>query len=101
LPIRKELITAGIIVSLFTVLILLIGNKIQSFSVLLAIVFVLQTTSIAGALLMISGRLFVLKSKMNTTYLFWFNKSFNVLLLYGLLIGFGCFPILASKKIQI
>jgi hypothetical protein len=26
---------------------------------------------------MISGRLFVLKSKMNTTYLFWFNKSFN------------------------
>jgi hypothetical protein len=43
--------------------------------------------------LMISGRLFVLKSKMNTTYLFWFNKSFNVLLLYGL-IGFGFFPIL-------
>jgi hypothetical protein len=86
---KKRTITAGIIVSLFTVLIL-IGNKIQSFSVLLAIVFVLQTTSIAGALLMISGRLFVLKSKMNTTYLFWFNKSFNVLLLYGL-IGFGFF----------
>jgi hypothetical protein len=35
---RKRTITAGIIVSLFTVLILLIGNKIQSFSVLLAIV---------------------------------------------------------------
>jgi hypothetical protein len=95
---KKELITAGIIVSLFTVLISLIGNKIQSFSVLSAIVFVLQTTSIAGALLMISGRLFVLKSKMHTTYLFWFNKGFNLLLLYGLLIGFGCFPILASNK---
>jgi hypothetical protein len=40
---------------------------------------------------MISGRLFVLKSKMNTTLFILVNKSFNVLLLYGLLIGFGCF----------
>jgi hypothetical protein len=51
-----------------------------------------------AAVLMISGRLFVLKSKINTTHLFWFNKSFNLLLLYGLLIGFNCFPILPSSK---
>jgi hypothetical protein len=95
---KKELITAGIIVSLCTVLILWIWNKFQSFSVLSGIIFVLQTTSLVAAVLMVSGRLFVLKSKINTTHLFWFNKSFNLLLLYGLLIGFGCFPILPSNK---
>jgi hypothetical protein len=95
---KKELIVAGILVSLFTSLILLIGNKFQSFSVLSAIVFALQTTSIAGAILMISGRLLVLKSRINTTHLFWFKKSFNLLLLYGLLIGLGCFPILPSNN---
>jgi hypothetical protein len=95
---KKELIAAGIIVSLLTVLILWIWNKFQSFSVLSGIIFVLQTTSLVAAVLMISGRLFVLKSKINTTHLFWFNKSFNLLLLYGLLIGFNCFPILPSSK---
>jgi hypothetical protein len=88
--------TAGIIVSLFTVLILWIGINFRVFGFIRHI-FVLQTTSIVAAVLMISGRLFVLKSKMNTTHLFWFNKSFNLLLLYGLLIGFGCFPILFVK----
>ena len=95
---KKELIAAGIIVSLLTVLILWIWNKFQIFSVLSGIIFVLQTTSLVAAVLMISGRLFVLKSKINTTHLFWFNKSFNLLLLYGLLIGFNCFPILPSSK---
>jgi hypothetical protein len=95
---KKELIAAGITVSLFTVLILLFGNKFQSFSVLSGIVFFLQTTSLLGALLMIIGKLIVLKSKINTTHLFWFKKSFNLLLLYGLLIGFGCFPIFPSNK---
>jgi hypothetical protein len=95
---KKELFAAGVIVSLFTVLILLIENKFQNPSILSGIVFVLQTTSLVGAVLMISGKLFVLKSKINTTHLFWFKKSFNLLLLYGLLIGFGCFPILPSNK---
>jgi hypothetical protein len=95
---KKELIAAGMIVSLLTVLILWIWNKFQIFSVLSGIIFVLQTTSLVAAVLMISGRLFVLKSKINTTHLFWFNKSFNLLLLYGLLIGFNCFPILPSSK---
>jgi hypothetical protein len=94
---KKELIGGGIIVGLFTVLILLIGNKYQSSSFLSGIVFVLQTTSVVGVLLMISGKLFVLKSKTNTTHLLWFNKSFNLLLLYGVLIGFGFFPILRSN----
>jgi hypothetical protein len=76
-------------------------NKFQSFSVLLAIVFVLQTTSIAGALLMISGRLFVLKSKMNTTYLFWFNKSFNLLLFMVYSLALVVFLSLLRIKIQI
>jgi hypothetical protein len=49
---------------------------------------------------MISGRLFVLKSKMNTTYLFWFNKSFNVLLLLWLLV-LVVFLSLLRIKIQI
>jgi hypothetical protein len=95
---KKELITTGIIVSLLTVLILWIGNKFQSPSILAGIVFVLQTTSVVGVLLIISGRLFVLKSKLNTSYLFWFNKVFYLLLLYGLLIGFVFFPILPSNK---
>ncbi|SDW12272.1 hypothetical protein [Flavobacterium degerlachei] len=95
---KKELIASGITVCLLTVLILLIGNKFQNPSVLSGIVFFLQSTSLVGALLMISGKLFVLKSKINTTHLFWFKKSFNLLLLYGLLIGLGFFPILPSNK---
>jgi hypothetical protein len=95
---KKELIAAGITVCLPTVLILLIANKLQTPSVLSGIVFFLQMTSLVGAVLMISGKLFVLNSKINTTHLFWFKKSFNLLLLYGLLIGFGCFPILPSNR---
>ncbi|EIA10000.1 hypothetical protein HJ01_00682 [Flavobacterium frigoris PS1] len=47
---------------------------------------------------MISGKLCLLKSKINTTYLFRFKRAFYVILLYGLLIGFGCFPILPFNK---
>lgn len=95
---KKELFVAGIIVCTLTVLILLIKNKSQSPSILLSIVFVLQMTSVLGALLMASARLFALNSKTKTTYLFWFNKSFYLILLYGLLIGFGFFPILPTNK---
>jgi hypothetical protein len=95
---KKELIAGGIIVSLLTVLILLVRNKFHSPAILASIVFVLQTTSVVGVLLIISGRLFVLKSKLNTSYLFWFNKVFYLLLIYGLLIGFSCFPILPSNN---
>ena len=95
---KKELFVAGIIVCTLTVLILLIKNKSQSPSILSSIVFVLQTTSVLGALLMASARLFALNSKTKTTYLFWFNNSFYLILLYGLLIGFGFFPILPTNK---
>ena len=90
---KKELFVGGVTIFMFTVLILLINNKFQSPSILSSIVFVLQTTSVLGALLMISARLIVSKTKTKTTYLFWFNKSFNLILLYGLIIGFGFFPI--------
>jgi len=95
---KKELIAAGIIVSLITVVIFLVNTKLQSPRVLYNIGYFLQTLSLMGALLMIISKLFLLKSKLNTTYLFWFKKSFNLLLLYGLLIGFGCFPILPSNN---
>jgi hypothetical protein len=95
---KKELFVAGITVCMLTVLILLIKNKFQSASILSSIVFVLQTTSVLGALLMTSARLFVLNSKAKTTYLFWFKKNFYLILLYGLLIGFGFFPILPTNK---
>jgi hypothetical protein len=95
---KKELIAAGIIVSLFTILILLINNEFKEPSVLLAIVFFLQASAVVGALLMTSSKLYILKSKIKTTHLFRFNKNFNLLLLYGLLIGFGCFPILPFNK---
>lgn len=94
---KKELFVAGITVCMLTVLILLIKNKFQSPSILSSIVFVLQTTSVLGALLMISARLFVLNSIVKTTYLFWFKKNSYLILLYGLLIGFGFFPILAAN----
>ena len=95
---KKELLVAGITVCMLTVLILLIKSKFQSSLILSGIVFVLQTTCVLGALLIVSARLLVLKSKTKTTYLFWFNKSFYLILLYGLLIGFGFFPILATNK---
>jgi hypothetical protein len=47
---------------------------------------------------MTSARLFVLNSTAKTTYLFWFKKNFYLILLYGLLIGFGFFPILPTNK---
>jgi hypothetical protein len=64
---KKELFVGGITVCMLTVLILLIKNKLQSASILSSIVFVLQTTSVLGALLMTSARLFVLNSKAKTT----------------------------------
>ncbi|WP_426062452.1 hypothetical protein [Flavobacterium sp. DSP2-3-1] len=95
---KKELLVAGVTVCMLTVLILLIKSKFQSPSILSGIVFVLQTTCVLGALLIVSARLFVLKSKTKTTYLFWFNKSFSLILLYGLLIGSGFFPILVTNE---
>lgn len=95
---KKELFAGGISVCLLTVLILLIRNKFQNPSVLAGIVFFLKTVSLMGAFLLISGKIFLLKSKINTTHLFWFNKGFYLILLYSLLIGFDFFPILPSNK---
>jgi hypothetical protein len=47
---------------------------------------------------MISGRLFVLKSKMNTTYLFWFNKVLMCFCFMVYSLAFGCFLSLLRIK---
>jgi hypothetical protein len=75
----------------------MIGNKFQSFSVLSAIV-CFTNNSHSGALLMISGRLFVLKSKKIRLIYSGLTKVLICFFFYGLLIGFGCFPIPASNK---
>ncbi|SHM89235.1 hypothetical protein [Flavobacterium xinjiangense] len=95
---KRELFAGAIIICLFTVAILSINNKLQSPLVLLGIVFFIKTVSLVGALLMLSGKLFLLKSKIKSTYLFRFNKSFYLILFYGVLIGIGLFPILPSSK---
>lgn len=95
---KRELFVGGISIGLMTMVILLINYKLKSPLVLSVIVFFIKTVSLMGALLMLSGKFFLLKSKRKTTYLFWFNKSFYLILLYGVLIGFGLFPILPSNK---
>ena len=95
---KRELFAGAIIICLFTVAILAINNKLQSPLVLSVIVFFIKTVSLMGALLMLSGKLFLSKSKIKSTYLFRFNKSFYLILFYGVLIGIGLFPILPSNK---
>lgn len=95
---KRELFAGAIIICLCTVAILSINNKLQSPLVLSGIVFFIKTVSLVGALLMLSGKLFLLKSKIKSTFLFRFNKSFYLILFYGVLIGIGLFPILPSNK---
>ncbi|MFT7336098.1 MAG: hypothetical protein ACI9M1_002047 [Porticoccaceae bacterium] len=95
---KRELFIGGIIVSLITVVILAVDNKFQDSSILYNIVFFLKTLSLMGALLMISGKLYFFKCKIQTTYLFRFNKSFYVILLWSVFIGIGLFPILPFNK---
>ncbi|TWI01208.1 hypothetical protein IQ05_00779 [Flavobacterium tiangeerense] len=95
---KRELFAGAIIVSLVTVAILAINNKLQSPVLLLGVVFFMKILSLVGALLMLSGKLFLLQSRIKSTYLYRFNKSFYLILFYGVLIGIGLFPILPSNK---
>ena len=95
---KRELFVGGISIGLMTMVILTINYKLQSPLVLLGIVFFIKTVSLMGALLMLSGKLSLFKSKIKSTYLFRFNKSFYLILFYGVLIGIGLFPILPSNK---
>jgi hypothetical protein len=95
---KRELFIGGIIVSLLTVIILAVDNKFQDSSVLYNIVSFLKTASLAGAILMISGKLYFFNSKIQITYLFRFNKKFYVILLWSVFIGIGLFPILPFNK---
>ncbi|MBB1192432.1 hypothetical protein DNC80_01960 [Flavobacterium sp. SOK18b] len=95
---KRELFAGAIIVSLVTFAILLLNNKLQSPLALSGIVFFIKIVSLVGALFMLSGKLFLLKSRIKSTYLYRFNKSFYLILFYGVLIGIGLFPILPSNK---
>jgi hypothetical protein len=95
---KRELFAGAISIGLMTMVILSFNNKLQSPLVLSGIVFFIKIVSLVGALLMLSGKLFLLKSKIKSTFLFRFNKSFYLILLYGVLIGIGLFPILPSNK---
>lgn len=95
---KRELFAGAIIVSLVTVAILVINNKLQSPVALSGIVFFIKIVSLVGALFMLSGKLFLLKSRIKSTYLYRFNKSFYLILFYSVLIGIGLFPILPSNK---
>jgi len=95
---KRELFIGGIVVSLLTVVILAVENKFQDSSVLYNILFFLKTASLAGAILMIIGKLFFFNSKIQTTYLFRFNNQFYVILLWSVFIGIGLFPILPFNK---
>jgi hypothetical protein len=58
----------------------------------------LQITAVTGAILLVISKLFTLKSKIKTTYLFLFQRNFYLLLILGFGIGIGIYPILPSNK---